>query len=84
MWCVYDPDAAHWEFVQDVIRNVDPSPCIFDSRKGRPDVAFEAGEMVGMEGVEAVMVVSNKRVTEEVVENVKGKGGAAYGAVFDS
>jgi hypothetical protein len=34
--------------------------------------------------VEAVMVVSNKRVTEEVVENVKGKGGAAYGAVFDS
>jgi hypothetical protein len=84
MWCVYEPDAPHWEFVQKVIRNVDKEPKIFDSRKGRPDVAFEAGEMMASEGIEGVMVVSNKKVTEEVVRGVKGRGGAAYGAVFDS
>ena len=30
------------------------------------------------------MVVSNPKATREVVERIKGNGGAAYGAVFDS
>jgi hypothetical protein len=30
------------------------------------------------------MCVSNLRVTEEVVSEVQGSGGVAYGAVFDS
>lgn len=84
MWCVYDPDAAHWQFVQDIIRNVDPEPKIFDSRKGRPDLAFEAELMKEQYGIEAVMIVSNPMVTREIVEKVKAKDGAAYGAVFDS
>ncbi|KAI4949358.1 hypothetical protein J4E91_005097 [Alternaria rosae] len=84
MWCVYDPDAAHWQFVQDIIRNVDPEPKIFDSREGRPDLAFEAEFMKEQYGIEAVMIVSNPMVTREIVEKVKAKDGAAYGAVFDS
>jgi hypothetical protein len=84
MWCVYDPDAVHWRFVQDIIRRVDPEPKIFDSRDGRPDLACEAAFMKEECGLEAVMVVSNAMVTREVVEGVKRKGGAAYGAVFDS
>ncbi|KAH6173022.1 hypothetical protein HBI68_072880 [Parastagonospora nodorum] len=84
MWCVYDPNAPHWEFVQDMIRAVDPAPRIFDSRTGRPDMAFEARDLAEKENIEAVMVVSNKKVTNQVVAEVKGHGGAAYGAVFDS
>lgn len=84
MWCVYDPNAPHWEFVQRTIRAVDPAPCIFDSRAGRPDIAFEARDLAEKEHLEAVMVVSNKKVTNQVVAEVKGHGGAAYGAVFDS
>lgn len=84
MWCVYDPNAAHWEFVQQIIRAVDPAPRIFDSRLGRPDIAFEARDLADKENIEAVMVVSNKKVTNQVVAEVKGHGGAAYGAVFDS
>jgi len=84
MWCVYDPDAAHWQFVQDIIRKVDPEPKIFDSREGRPDLAFEAEFMKEHCGIEAVMVVSNPTVTREIVEGIKAKNGAAYGAVFDS
>jgi hypothetical protein len=84
MWCVYDPDAVHWQFVQDIIRNVDPEPKIFDSREGRPDLAFEAAFMREQYGLEAVMVVSNATVTREIVEGVKRKGSPAYGAVFDS
>ena len=30
------------------------------------------------------MIVSNKKVTDEVVSEVKAHGRAAYGAVFDS
>lgn len=84
MWCVYDPCATHWEFVQRAIRDVDDNPKIFDSRKGRPDVAFEARYIAQTDGLEAVMIVSNKHVTNEVVREVKACGGAAYGAVFDS
>lgn len=84
MWCVYEPSAPHWDFVQKAIRDVDPHPNIFDSRKGRPDVAFEVRHLAQTDGLEAVMIVSNKHVTNEVVREVKAHGGAAYGAVFDS
>ncbi|RAR08153.1 nonribosomal peptide synthetase 12 [Stemphylium lycopersici] len=84
MWCVYAPEEEHWRFVQDIIRNVDVEPRIFDSRDGRPDMAVESAAMMLEMGLEAVMVVSNPKVTREVVEEVKGRGGAAYGAVFDS
>jgi hypothetical protein len=84
MWCVYAPEAPHWQFVQDIIRNVDPMPKIFDSREGRPDLEFETQYMKEVCGIEAVMVVSNAAVTRGVVEGIKVKGGAAYGAVFDS
>ncbi|KAH7075231.1 hypothetical protein FB567DRAFT_453081 [Paraphoma chrysanthemicola] len=84
MWCVYDSGAPHWAFAQEAIRKVDPVPKILDSKAGRPDVAFEARYLAQTEGLEAVMVVSNKKVTNEVVREVKRCGGAAYGAVFDS
>ncbi|KAG9193862.1 hypothetical protein G6011_03897 [Alternaria panax] len=84
MWCVFDPEAAHWAFVQEIIRQVDSQPRIFDSRRGRPDMAFETDLMRRECGIEAVMVVSNPIVTKEVVEEIKRKGGTAYGAVFDS
>jgi hypothetical protein len=84
LWCVYEPHAPRWTFVMDAIRTVDAQPVIFDSRQGRPDVAFEAGECMVREGLEAVLVVSNPTVTREVVDEVRARGGAGYGAVFDS
>jgi hypothetical protein len=36
------------------------------------------------EELEAVLVVSNPTVTREVVDEVRARGGAGYGAVFDS
>lgn len=84
MWCAYDPYAAHWADVLAVIKSVDALPKIFDSKQGRPDVAFEARYIAQVENIEAVMIVSNKKVTDEVVREVKAHGGAGYGAVFDS
>jgi hypothetical protein len=84
MWCVADPYAAHWGFVIDAIRDVDAEAVVFDSRVARPDVAFEARWLAEKERVEAVFVVSNPRVTNEVVGECKVGGIAAYGAVFDS
>ncbi|KAF1840214.1 uncharacterized protein K460DRAFT_389807 [Cucurbitaria berberidis CBS 394.84] len=84
MWCAYDPDALHWAFVRESIKEIDAMPKIFDSRRGRPDLAFEARYMKHLCGIEAVFVVSNKVVTNSVVREIKAQGGAAYGAVFDS
>lgn len=68
----------------DAIRGVDGTPRIFDSKKGRVDVGFEAAAMACEEGVEAVMVVGNARVTANVVDGCGSAGIKAYGAVFDS
>jgi hypothetical protein len=84
MWCAYDPHAAHWQFVIDVICKVDGAAKVLDSKTGRPDIAFEAQYLAVKEEVEAVMVVSNPKVTQEVVNECKMRGLAAYGAVFDS
>lgn len=84
MWCVYDPYAPHWDFVVKIIKAVDPVAMIIDSKMGRPNVAWEAGRLVRCERLEACMVVSNEKVTRSVIREVKGKGGVAYGAVFDS
>ncbi|KAF3010906.1 hypothetical protein E8E13_009898 [Curvularia kusanoi] len=84
LWCVAEPEAPHWGFVLEAVRGVDKDARVFDSRAGRPDVAFEARVLALEEGVEAVMVVSNPKVTGEVVNGCKGVGIAAYGAVFDS
>ena len=84
LWCVAGPDAPHWASMLETTRGVDTDPKIFDSRSGRPDVALEARRLAHVEDVEAVMVVSNPKVTNEVVHECKGAGLAAYGAVFDS
>ncbi|KAH9881055.1 hypothetical protein J1614_001548 [Plenodomus biglobosus] len=84
MWTVYAPEAEHWRFVQDIIRAVDAHPLIYDSRRARPDIPFETTYLMRTRGIEAVMVVSNKAVTQAVVCGVKAWGGCAYGAVFDS
>lgn len=84
MWIAYAPEMEHWGFVRDTIASVDHAPKIFDSRAGRPDIPFEVRSFAQDEDVEAVMVVSNREVTDGVVREVKRSGGAAYGAVFDS
>jgi hypothetical protein len=84
MWCVYNLNAPHWAFAQTVIRNVDPLPKIFDSKQGRPEVALEARYLARINYIEAVMVLSNKKITNEVIREAKVHGRAAYGAVFDS
>lgn len=84
LWCVADPYTPHWGFVVDAIREVDAQAVIFNSKVARPDVAFEARWLAVKEGIEAVFVISNPKLTKKVVRECKGAGLAAYGAVFDS
>ncbi|KAF3047367.1 hypothetical protein E8E11_008475 [Didymella keratinophila] len=65
LWCVSEPGAAHWGFVLAALRGVDEQAVVFDSRVKRPDVASEARGLCEREGLEAVFVVSNARVTGE-------------------
>ncbi|KAF2631454.1 hypothetical protein BU25DRAFT_437239 [Macroventuria anomochaeta] len=84
MWCAYDPYAPHWAFVLDAVWEVDKEARVWDSKVGRPDVASEARYLAMSEGIETVMVVSNPKVTKDVVDECKIAGLAAYGAVYDS
>ena len=84
LWCAYEPYAPHWAFALDIIRTIDKNAKVFDSKAGRPDMAFEARYLAETTCVEAVMVVSNPKVTKEVVDECKIHRIAGYGAVFDS
>lgn len=84
LWCAYEPFAPQWAFVLDTIRNVDKNAKVFDSKAGRPDMAFEARYLAETTSLEAVMVVSNPKVTKSIIDECKMHRIASYGAVFDS
>ncbi|KAF2646514.1 hypothetical protein P280DRAFT_494877 [Massarina eburnea CBS 473.64] len=84
LWCARNPYGEPWAFARDIIHRVDPAPRILDSRPQRPDIVREARVMMETEKAEACFVVSNRKVTSELVGVVQGDGGAAFGASFDS
>jgi hypothetical protein len=80
LWCARKP---HPSIVQTLLR-FDPSALILDSKDGRFDLKRMSREVVRREGLEAVFVVSNKKITDLVVRGLNREGVPAYGATFDS
>lgn len=80
----------------DLLYQTDPGAIIIDTRKtGRPDLVkiayrvWEQSRVVGSEKsrdgpCEAVVIISNMKVTKKVVYGLESRGVAAYGAIFDS
>lgn len=80
LWCTRGPHPD----IRRKILVVDPDAVILDSSQGRFDIKGLAGEVVRREGLEAVFVVSNKKITDEIVRGLGRRGVAGYGASFDS
>jgi len=80
----------------DLLYKTDPGAIIIDTRKtGRPDLVkigyrvWEESRSAGRGGdgevgCEAVVIISNQKVTKKVVYGLESRGVAAYGAIFDS
>ncbi|UPX20245.1 uncharacterized protein EKO05_0010485 [Ascochyta rabiei] len=67
------------------VRRRDPNAVIYNTREsGKPDMSLLTYRLYKESGAEAVLVISNKRFTQQVVYDMEKRGIPAYGAIFDS
>ncbi|KAL2872401.1 putative NRPS-like enzyme [Aspergillus lucknowensis] len=85
VWSTPNPAAT---FGQDIVHDVyraDPGAVIHDTKKqGRPDLVQLTWNAVQGFDAEAVIVISNEKLTKKVVYGMETRGVPAYGAIWDS
>ncbi|KAH6838337.1 hypothetical protein B0I37DRAFT_440000 [Chaetomium sp. MPI-CAGE-AT-0009] len=98
IWATRDPLRTYGRDVLECVYRADPEAVVIDTSVGgkgaRPDLvrlAYRVGEQgrevvkgEGRRRAEAVVVISNQRVTRKVVYGLEARGVPAYGAIFDS
>lgn len=85
VWATRDPWATYGQELVDEILEVQPRATIWDTNaKGKPDMVKLAYRAVEAFDAEAVIVISNKKLTWQVVEGMERIGIPAYGAIWDS
>ncbi|MFF8871082.1 ferredoxin reductase domain-containing protein [Streptomyces massasporeus] len=85
VWATRDPRSTYGDALVDEILAVQPHALIWDtSRHGKPDMVRLAHEACRDFGAEAVICISNKKLTWQVVHGLERRGIPAYGAIWDS
>jgi hypothetical protein len=85
VWATRDPEATYGTGLVDEIRAVQPDAVIWDTdRHGKPDMVRLTHQVVTEFEAEAVICISNKKLTWQVVEGMERIGVPAYGAIWDS
>ena len=66
-------------------RRIPIGPLIWDTdERGKPDLSALALQAVRDSGAEAVIVISNQKLTRRVVHDMESQGIPAFGAIWDS
>ncbi|KUM72875.1 hypothetical protein [Streptomyces griseorubiginosus] len=85
VWATRDPRTTYGDALVDEILAVQPHALVWDtSRHGKPDMVRLAYEAYRDFGAEAVICISNKKLTWQVVHGLERRGIPAYGAIWDS
>jgi hypothetical protein len=85
VWATRDPRATYGDALVDEILAVQPHAVVWDtSRRGKPDMVRLAYAAYRDFGAEAVICISNKKLTWQVVHGLERRGIPAYGAIWDS
>ena len=85
VWATRDPRATYGDDLVDEILAVQPNATIWNTQTdGKPDMVKLAYWAVLATGAEAVITISNKSLTWQVVEGLEKVGIPAYGAIWDS
>ncbi|MES5821283.1 hypothetical protein [Streptomyces sp. RG80] len=85
VWATRDPRATYGDALVDEILAVQPHAVVWDtSRDGKPDMVRLAYAAYRDFGAEAVICISNKKLTWQVVHGLEQRGIPAYGAIWDS
>ena len=84
VWSTRNPRKTYGNLVDEIL-SVQPHAVIWDTDKnGRPDLVRLAYEAYKDFDAEAVIVISNKKLTWQVVYGMESRGIPAYGAIWDS
>ncbi|KAH8591072.1 nonribosomal peptide synthetase 12 [Bisporella sp. PMI_857] len=85
VWSTKNPVQTFGQGIIDSIKDTDPNAVIHDTRtQGRPDIVAISYRLYKESGAEAVIVISNQKVTQLLVYGMESRGIPAYGAIFDS
>lgn len=85
VWAVRSPRTTYGDALIDEIRTARPGATIWDTATdGKPDMVALAYRAYREHGAEAVICISNKKLTWQVVHGLEQRGIPAYGAIWDS
>ncbi|MER5714892.1 hypothetical protein [Streptomyces sp. NPDC002132] len=85
VWATRDPRTTYGDALVEEILAVQPDAVVWDtSRHGKPDMVRLAYAAYRDFGAEAVICISNKKLTWQVVHGLERRGIPAYGAIWDS
>jgi hypothetical protein len=85
VWATRNPRVTYGDGLVDEILAVQPDALIWDTgSNGKPDMVALAYEAYRDFGAEAVICISNKKLTWQVVHGLERRGIPAYGAIWDS
>lgn len=85
VWATRNPRKTYGDILVDEILSVQPNAIIWDTdAKGKPDMVKLAYKAYTDFDAEAIICISNKRLTWLVVSEMESRGVPAYGAIWDS
>ncbi|KAI1496774.1 surfactin synthetase subunit 3 [Biscogniauxia marginata] len=85
LWSTPHPKETFGQDIVDDVLRADPEAIIWNTRtQGKPDLTAMAYQMLKESDAEAVCIISNKKVTQQVVYRLEARGVPAFGAIFDS
>ncbi|WP_330304411.1 MULTISPECIES: hypothetical protein [unclassified Streptomyces] len=85
VWATREPRTTYGDALVDEILAVQPHALVWDtSRHGKPDMVRLAYAAYRDFDAEAVICISNKKLTWQVVQGLEQRGIPAYGAIWDS
>ncbi|KAF2091042.1 hypothetical protein K490DRAFT_23654, partial [Saccharata proteae CBS 121410] len=85
LWSTRAPEKTYGRPIVDSVLNADPQAVIIDTDKqGRPDLVAETYKLYKAAQAEAIVIISNPRLTSQVCFEMESRGVPAYGPIFDS
>ncbi|MER5886176.1 hypothetical protein ABT160_20330 [Streptomyces sp. NPDC001941] len=85
VWSARDPRGTYGDALVDEILDAQPAAIVWDTAvHGKPDMVRLAYQAYRTSGAEAVICISNKKLTWQVVHGLETRGIPACGAIWDS
>jgi hypothetical protein len=85
LWTAPNHEITFGKAIVDAVRGRDPRALLYNTRtSGKPDMSLLTYRLYKESDAEAILVISNKRFTQQIVFDMEKRGIPAYGAIFDS